>query len=160
MYQCSECGRVISSKMHGKCMACRYAEIRRRHGTDGNKKKTVGIRLRVDPSKLPKPPRPATKEYRGFTAEDMALKRLYEATKRQEKLKARFEGQNRKKQYHPHNYFTAEEDEKIREMIKAGSSIKEIAESLGRPYPSIVGRKKRLQEEDRQIKKILEELLE
>ena len=29
MYQCSDCGRIISSKMHGKCMACRYAEIRR-----------------------------------------------------------------------------------------------------------------------------------
>lgn len=153
-----KCGKTISGHLKGLCLACRYAEIRRRHGTDGNKKKTVGIRLRVDPSKLPKPPMPATKEYRGFTPEDMALKRLYEATKRQEKLKARFG--NRKKQYHPHNYFTAEEDEKIREMIKAGSSIKEIAESLGRPYPSIVVRKKRLQEEDRQIKKILEELLE
>lgn len=30
MYRCSECGRTISSKMRGVCMACRYAEIRRR----------------------------------------------------------------------------------------------------------------------------------
>lgn len=153
-----KCGRPISGRLKGVCMACRYSRIRRRHELDGDKKETAGIRIRIDPSRLPEPPRPATKPYRGFTAEDMALKRMYEAAKRQEEMKERFE--NRKKQYHPKNYFTTEEDEKIRAMVKEGISLKEIAAELDRPYPSIVARRKRLQEEDEEIKKILEELLE
>ena len=84
MYQCSDCGRIISSKMHGKCMACRYAEIRRHARA---KEKGRIVRLKVDVSKLPKPPREPTLAYRGPSPEDRELKRLYEAAKRQQAMK-------------------------------------------------------------------------
>lgn len=63
MYRCSECGRTISSKMRGVCMACRYAEIRRREGAKGEKAGTA--RIKVDATKLPEPLLRRLAAYRG-----------------------------------------------------------------------------------------------
>lgn len=93
-----------------------------------------------------------------MTPEERGLKRLYEAAKRQQEQKALYE--NRKKEYHPNNRFSEEEDAQIREMMKAGAAIREIADALGRPYPSIVARRKRLQEEDDEFTRFLMEIAE
>lgn len=152
---CSKCGRLVSRYLKGECLACRYRAARSR-AVGRETKKTM--RIKVDVSRLPVPPRPATKGYRGLTAEDRTLKMLYEAAKRQQGQKARHG--SRKKEYHPNNRFSEEEDARIREMMEAGATIREIADALGRPYSSVVARRKRLREECDELTRFLMEMAE
>ena len=145
MYQCSDCGRIISSKMHGKCMACRYAEIRRHARA---KEKSRIVRLKVDVSKLPKPPREPTLAYRGPSPEDRELKRLYEAAKRQQAMEEAYK--NRKRECHPHNRYTPEEDAMLLEMADEGAEVGVIAQAMGRSAAGVKQRLMKLRSEREQ----------
>lgn len=164
MRACAACGGMFpDARRKGPYCSLKCAYEAARVPGESKKKESGPARrkgtavLKISPRRLPKPALPATKPYRGMTPEDAELKRLYEASKRQQEAEEQFA--NRKRNTRPNDCFTAEEDAAIRRMSKEGKSLKEIARELGRPYPSVVKRKRRLDVDDSGFSRFLEGLL-
>lgn len=119
-----ECGRKISHRMKGKCLACRYKEIR-------NKKPR--IRLLIDPGRLPKPPRAPTKQYRPVNCEKPAedSESWNDEIPTPEKNPPKYwrlqAGRGAK-----NVPYTPEEDAEIKRMYKEGKTCTQIAARFGR----------------------------
>lgn len=113
----------------------------------------VRARLKVDPSSLPKPLLPPTKEWRGMTPEDKLLESI---AKSKRAYRANGNGKNKKRNSHPLDGYTREEDAMILDMADNGRSLEDISSALGRPVGGVRYRLKRLRRDQDDLRKLLE----
>lgn len=111
----------------------------------------VRARLKVDPSSLPKPLLPPTREKHAESPEDAFYRKLAEAKKRQQQY-----DKKKPRNSHPHDGYTKDEDALILEMDDSGAALEEISSALGRPVGGIRYRLARLRRDQDDLRKLLE----
>lgn len=143
--RCPICGKwhIPLHKKNFCSLRCAYAAVRAHSALlrSESMSQTKYIKLKVDPRRLPKPLLAPTREVRAETPDDKAIRELYEAVQRQRAIGDRLREMAKKNGRKP---FTPKEDAAIMQMANDGRSSRDIAEALGRPYPSVVARRKRI----------------
>jgi len=109
-------------------------------------------RIRIPLEKLPKPMLEPTRQWTGETAEDIALRKLA----RQQEHQKQYFNQDKKRNCHPRDGYTMEEDALILEMDDAGSSLEDIAKMIGRAKEGVRYRLKRLRRDQDDLRKLLQ----
>ena len=90
--------------------------------------------IRINPAKLPAPPREPTRRWKGKTAEERFLESVAKA-KAEYRMKAPAE--RKRRDTCPKGRYTETEDAIILNMRKSGVKIAQIAEATGRSVPAI-----------------------
>lgn len=132
-----DCGKPISTRMNGKCMACRYKAARAMRRP----------RILVDIAKLPKPKLPPTKPVKIGEVVPMHYVNSLSETLRyptSEERKERGMDKNRKPRS---DAYTPELDDRIWELYNEGKKYWEIGKAVGRTEKAIGTRISKLKKE-------------
>lgn len=101
--------------------------------------------MKISPAKLRPTILEPTREWKGKTPDEMRAQNIAEAKK---KYRDNSQGEKKKRNCHPNDGYTPDEDDLILDMTNGGATLEEISEILGRSRDGLKYRLKKLRSEN------------